>query len=229
MALLAALPGAGQMSTTDPQNILQVPPPGGEAPAQPAAAQPSPAKPAENKPDVTVSKTESAMPATPMPLGAGGKPYEIGRLDVLEVRVWNDPKLTAVYDVRPDGMLSMPLIGEFPVDGLTVPQLTAIVKEKLTAFIGDPEVNIQVVRFNSKHFTIIGGCAKQGETPLIGDVTVLDALANCGGFREFANTKKIKVYRGKQEFKFNYKEVLQNKHMEQNILLQPGDRIVIPE
>jgi len=153
----------------------------------------------------------------------------IGPLDVLEVSVWNDPKLSGMRDVATDGNISMPLIGPIQANGLTVAELTAAVKEKLTALIIEPEVYIQVLRYNSKKYSIMGGCGRTGEFPLVGEVTVLDAMANCGGFKDFANQKKIYVLRGTQQLKFNYRDVIKGKHMEQNIVLENGDRIVVPE
>jgi polysaccharide biosynthesis/export protein len=93
----------------------------------------------------------------------------------------------------------------------------------------DPEVNVQVARINSKKFYIYGGCLRQGEFPLNGNMTVLDAFANCGGFKDFANLKKIYILRGAEQLPFNYKDVSHGKRMEQNRQLQNGDRIFVPE
>lgn len=155
-------------------------------------------------------------------------PYVVGTLDVLEIRVWNDPKLSGIYTVRPDGIISLPLIGEFKADGMTVPQLTDAVRAKLTTVMNDPEVNIQVAKINSKRIYVFGGVMRPGEMPLYQNMTVLDALSNVG-FRDFANTKKIRIMRGNQTFTFNYKDVSKGKHMEENIFLQSGDRIFVPE
>lgn len=157
------------------------------------------------------------------------KSYVIGPLDVLEVRVWNDAKLSGMFDVGTDGMISMPLLGQIEANGLTAGELTVVIRQKLTQLIIEPEVNVQVLRNNSKKYTIFGGCARQGEFPLVGDVTLLDAFANCGGFKEFANKKKIYVLRGTKQIKFNYNDAIKGKHPETNILLQNGDRIVVPE
>ena len=157
------------------------------------------------------------------------RPYIIGPLDVLEIRVWNDQKLSGMQDVATDGTISMQLVGILNANGLTVAELTVALKEKLSAVIIEPEVSVQVVRINSKKYSIHGGCARQGEFPLIGEVTILDAFANCGGFKDFANLKGIYVLRGSQRIKFNYRDVIRGKHMEQNIQLENGDRIVIPE
>ena len=198
-----------------------VPAPAAQAPAN-IQAPPAKAKVAKGK------KGEVNSP--PPPAEADDAPYVIGSLDLLDIQVWNDAKLSGYRDVRPDGVISMPLIGEIKADGLTVPQLTSVIKDKLReSVMEDPEVTIQVARINSKKYTIFGGCARQGEFPLVGPTTVLDAFANCGGFKDFANLKKIYVLRGTQRFPFNYKDVSQGKHMEQNIRLHNGDRIFVPE
>ncbi|HVW85015.1 MAG TPA: polysaccharide biosynthesis/export family protein [Bryobacteraceae bacterium] len=174
----------------------------------------------------------SASADTPAKSGAAqhpAKPYIIGALDVLDIRIWNDTKLTGLYDVRPDGMISMPLVGEIKADGLSVGDLTKVVTARVAAFVNIPEVNIQVVRYNSKKIYIYGGVNHPGEVPLTGEMTVMDVLSNCGGFRDFANPKRIYILRGTQKLKFNYKEVSQGKNLDQNITLQNGDRIFVPE
>ena len=147
---------------------------------------------------------------------------------MLDIRVWNDAKLSGFFDVRPDGMMSMPLIGEFRAEGDTVAELRETILKKLNALMNAPEVNVQVAKINSKRYFIFGEVARSGEFPLITEITVLDALSNCGGFREFANPKKIYVLRGSKKLDFNYKDVSHGKHMEQNIVLESGDRIFVP-
>ena len=179
-----------------------------------------------------LSQGPAAAPASGSPSSAGsnGKPYVIGPLDVLEVKVWNDAKLSGIFDVRPDGMMSMPLIGEVKASGVTVADLRKVIASKLAVvFVESPEVNIQILRYNSKKFFLFGGVHRTGEFPLAQDMTVLEALVYGSGFTDFANPKKVYVLRGDQKLKFNYKDVSQGKHMEQNILLQSGDKIFVPE
>ncbi|MCG3775186.1 MAG: hypothetical protein JW395_2015 [Nitrospira sp.] len=181
-------------------------------------------------PDSSAPPGRSSTPSVaPLQASLKPRPYIIGPLDVLEIRVWNDQKLSGMQDVATDGTISMQLVGILNANGLTVAELTVALKEKLSAVIIEPEVSVQVVRINSKKYSIHGGCARQGEFPLIGEVTILDAFANCGGFKDFANLKGIYVLRGSQRIKFNYRDVIRGKHMEQNIQLENGDRIVIPE
>ena len=154
----------------------------------------------------------------------------IGALDVLAIKVWNNPNLTQLVDVRPDGMISLPLIGEVKADGLTVEALRQLLTTRLDQFLTDPEVDIQVTKINSKRYFILGeGALRAGAFSLTEPMTVMEALSNAGGFRDFANVKKIYVLRGAKKFPFNYKEVSQGKHLEQDIQIENGDRIIIPQ
>lgn len=226
-ATVTPTPGAAAKSDVEALKVPAVVVPA-VVPA-PAAPEPMVAGEAPAKPRAVKGKKGEAN-SPPPPAESDDAPYVIGSLDLLDVQVWNDAKLSGYRDVRPDGVISMPLIGEIKADGLTVPQLTSVIKGKLRETVmEDPEVTIQVARINSKKYTIFGGCARQGEFPLVGPTTVLDAFANCGGFKDFANLKKIYILRGTQRFPFNYKDVSQGKHMEQNIRLHNGDRIFVPE
>jgi polysaccharide biosynthesis/export protein len=182
---------------------------------QPAAEQPAPATAAV--PD----KTAPAAPVDP-------KAYLIGAEDVISIRVWHEPDNSGTFIVRPDGKVSVPLIGEIQAAGLTPEKLSANIAEGLQKIMVHPEVTVGVEKVNSKKYYIQGeGINRPGSYPLVIDTTVLEALVNAGGFREFANTKKIVILRGSQTLKFNYKEVTKGKNMEQNILVKPGDQIIV--
>src|SRR5579862_5158666 len=189
-------------------------------------AVPDPARPPADKP---APATDPAKPGVPANAQAATKPYIIGPLDVLDVSVWNDAKLSHIYDVSPDGTISMPLIGVIKADGLTTLDLAASIKEKLLQVLNTPEVNVQVLRNNSKKYYILGAVVRPGEFPLIGKTTVLDAFANTGGFKDFAKLKKIRILRGDHTYYFNYKDASKGRHMEQNIVLQNGDHIFVDE
>lgn len=207
-----------------PADQATVPPMVASVPKKPVNSKPAP-KPKGGK-NASISTAEDAAEDAK----EASQPYVIGSLDVLQISVWNDPKLSGTFGVSSDGMVSMQLIGEVKADGLTVKELTAVIRQKLMATVmNDPDVNVQVARNNSKKYTILGGCARQGEFPLLGEMTIMDAFANCGGFKDFANLKKIYVLRGEQKLPFNYKEVSQGKHLEQNRRLKNGDRIFVPE
>jgi polysaccharide export outer membrane protein len=168
--------------------------------------------------------------AAPQSSDSTAKPYIIGPLDVLYIRVWNQPNLTGPVNVGPDGMLSISLVGEIAADGLTVEQLRGAIKTRLDRdFFNSSEVSVEVVKINSKKFFIMGGVNRPGPYPLNGKTTVSEALSNASGFSGFANQKKIYVLRGAKKIPFNYKDVIAGKHLEQDIELENGDKIVVPE
>lgn len=159
--------------------------------------------------------------------------YVIGPDDVLSIVVWKEPDFTKVMPVRPDGMISIALAGDIKAAGLTVKQLQENLKKQLTAYVANPEVTVSVQEFHSQKFNIMGQVNKPGAYPLTGPTTILDALAQAGGFKDFAKTKKIYVLRttadGKQvKLPFNYNEVIKGNHMDTNIELEPRDTIVVP-
>jgi polysaccharide export outer membrane protein len=180
------------------------------------------------------AKPQSAPPPNPAGTGtdAVGAPvdpnkYLIGPEDILYVKVWREPDFTLPVAVRPDGKITMPLIGDVEAAAQTPLQLTKTVTELLTKYVNNPEVTIFVTDVRSKKYYIIGQVNREGAFPLVTPTTVLDALVNAGGFKEFANTKKIKVLRGNKVFNFNYNEVTKAKHMEQNIYVENGDHIIV--
>lgn len=179
-----------------------------------------PAKPEAAKPDV------AKVPET----GAGVDPtsFVIGPEDVLFIRVWRDNDFSGPAVVRPDGRITMPLIGEIPAAGSTPAQLGGVIAEKLVKYINKPDVTVIVQSVNSKKYYITGEVNSGGAFPLVVKTTVLEALGKAGGFREFANVRKIVILRNGKRIPFNYKEVTQGKKMEQNIILEPGDYIIVP-
>jgi polysaccharide export outer membrane protein len=163
----------------------------------------------------------------------GGAPvdanaYIIGPEDVIQVRVWREAELSGQFQVRPDGKISLPLVNEMQAAGVTPQQLAANIAAGLGKYMTQPEVSVAVQQVNSKKYFIIGEVQKPGSYPLTVPTTVLEALVNAGGFRDFANPKKITILRAGQRLRFNYKEVISGKNMGQNILLQTGDQIIVP-
>ena len=173
---------------------------------------------------------ENAEPAKIAPAAAAVDPkaYLIGAEDVISIRVWREPENSGQFIVRPDGKISVPLLGEIQASGLTPEQLGASIATGLQKVMVHPEVTVGVEKVNSKKYFIQGEVNRPGSYPLVIDTTVLEALVNAGGFREFANTKKIVILRGSERLKFNYHEVTKGKKMEQNILVKPGDQIIVP-
>jgi polysaccharide export outer membrane protein len=183
-------------------------------------------KPADTAPAAVPAKPEGAAAAAPA--ASESKPYVIGPEDMLQVRVWRDAELSGQFPVRPDGKISLPLVNEMQAAGKTPEELAKDITQSLTKYLTQPEVSVAVLAVNSKKYFIIGEVKRTGSFPLTVPTTVLEALVNAGGFRDFANPKKIKILRRGQQLKFNYKEVIAGKNMEQNILLESGDQIIVP-
>ncbi len=159
--------------------------------------------------------------------------YVIGPNDVLAIDVWKESEFTRVLPVRPDGRISLPLIGEVQASGLTPFELQANLTEKLRTYFERPSVTVMVQQANSHHFNVMGEVQKPGSYNMTQPVTVLDALALAGGFRDFAKEKKIYVLRiladgTTERIAFNYREVIKGKNMAQNIQLRPDDTVIIP-
>src|ERR1700683_4669114 len=165
--------------------------------------------------------------------GSGAAPvdpdkYQIGPEDLLFVRVWREPDFTLPVAVRPDGKITMPLIGELRAAGQSPLQLTADLRQLLTQYLNNPDVSVFVTEVRSKKFYIDGEVNRPGSFALVTPTSVLEALSPSGGFRELANTKKIRVLRAGQIRRFNYKEVTNGRHLEQNIAVENGDHIIVP-
>lgn len=154
--------------------------------------------------------------------------YKIGPGDVVNIRVWREPELASQQAVRPDGKITMPLIGDVVAVDMTPNQIATQITTQLKEYIVNPSVMVAVVQVRSKKYTITGEVGRPGSYPLLVPTTVLDALTNAGGFRDFANRKKITILRGDERFKFNYNDVIKGKNREQNIELRDGDLIVVP-
>jgi polysaccharide export outer membrane protein len=154
--------------------------------------------------------------------------YQIGPEDLLFIRVWREPDFTLPVAVRPDGKITMPLIGELRAAGQSPLQLTASLKQLLTQYLNNPDVSVFVTEVRSKKFYIDGEMNRPGSFALVTPTSVLEALSRGGGFREFANTKKIRVLRGSDVLYFNYKDVTKGKHLDQNIAVENGDHIIVP-
>lgn len=158
--------------------------------------------------------------------------YVIGATDVITVNVWKEGELTRTLVVRPDGMISLPLLNDVKAEGMTPNQLALLLTEKLRKYVNEPQVTVIVMTINSRIIHLVGEVNRAGTFPMLPNMTVLMALSGAGGFTQFANTKKIYVLRmedGKQKkFNFNYKEVIKGNRAHENILLKPGDTIVVP-
>jgi polysaccharide biosynthesis/export protein len=159
--------------------------------------------------------------------------FVIGPGDVLAINVWKETEISKVVPVRSDGRISLPLIGELQSGGLTPRQLEAEITTRLKDYVADPSVTVVVQEIHSKSINVLGMVARPGLYPLTKTMTVVDAIANAGGFRDFAKQKSIYILRQNPDgtqarLPFNYKEVIKGVNPSQNVKLQPGDNIVVP-
>ena len=179
-------------------------------------------------PGVGTADLGSALPQQPL-----SKDYKIGVDDVLTVNVWHEPELSRNITVRPDGKISLPLVGEIRASGKTPPELQAELRSDLAQFVKDPELTVIVAEIRSRRVNIIGQVFHPGAFPLTQQMGVLDAIAEAGGLKEFAKQKQIYVLRettaGKRiRLDYNYRDVLKGKNDAQDILLLANDTVVVP-
>jgi len=173
------------------------------------------------------------LPAdTPDPAKPPDEFYVIGPGDALEIVVWKEPTLSGPVKVRPDGFITLPLINEVQTVGMTTGQLRKILEDKYREFVASPFVTIRVAGITSSEIFLIGQVNKAGAYPATGNDTVLQLLTRAGGLSIFAERHDIKVVRregGKvTEFIVDYDAIVNKGDLRQDILLRPGDRIIVP-
>lgn len=158
--------------------------------------------------------------------------YVIGEEDVLTVTVWKEKDLSGTAVVRPDGKITVPLVGELYVVGMKPAQMQKLLEEKFKPFITMAQVSVTVNQINSRKIYLIGQVVREGTVPINTSMTILQVLAGAGGLRDFAKRKKIYLLRkhGDQEirFPFDYDAAIRGRNTEQNIRVEPGDTIVVP-
>jgi len=192
----------------------------------PVSAQRDPNQKPSGQLQASIKQPSGGVPATQDPN------YIIGPQDVIDISVWKEPDFSRSVPVRPDGKISLPLLNDVQAAGLTPTQLGTQITTNLTKYVTDPQVTVIVSQINSQRIYILGEVARAGTFTLIPEMNVLQALSNAGGVTAFANSKKIYILRqdnGKQQkIFFNYKDVISGKDHGQNIVLRPGDTIVVP-
>ncbi|HXA49327.1 MAG TPA: polysaccharide biosynthesis/export family protein [Candidatus Acidoferrum sp.] len=224
-----AKPAEGQPPATPPGAT----PPGATPPATPPAA--GDPKAANPKPAETAPAADPMKMATP---GAPGKKppqstvddraYILGPEDQISVFVYQGVEFTGQHMIRPDGKITINLVGDVQASGLTPEDLAKSIREKIKAYVNDPDVTVSVLAVRSKKYLINGEVYKPGEYLLVVPTRVFQALVNAGGFKDFANQKRITViHENNERDYFNYKEVLAGKKLDQNIWVRPGDIIVV--
>lgn len=176
----------------------------------------------------------------PPPATSGGKngasmalspEYRIGAYDMLQVTVWKELQLSGTFPVRPDGMISLVLLGDVPAAGLTPMQLGQNITDSLKKYIQDPLVTVTVTGVNSQKIYVVGQVSHVGAIDLSPGMTPLEAIAAAGGLSMYATGKNAYILRGvagaQKRLPFDYRKALKGKQ-DQAIVLQTGDTIVIP-
>jgi len=198
--------------------------------AQQTAVKPAPSsKPSAATP---VTRPAAARPAPPSARPSTVAPnYIIGADDSLQITVWQEPNLSATMPVRPDGKITLPLVGDIAAAGFTPMQLAADLTTRLKQYVTDPVVDVAVLAVNSKRVYLIGEVMHVGPLPISPGMNVLQAIATAGGLTPYANKKHIYILRGEpgkqQNIPFDYTRALKRGDM-QGVTLVPGDTIVVP-
>ncbi len=169
---------------------------------------------------------------TPEKPDADPNAYIIGEQDALVITVWKEKEISGGVVVRPDGKITVPLVGEIKAVGMTPVQLQSVLAEKLKPFVTVPQVTVAVAEIRSRKVYLIGHAAREGPFMINSSTTILQLIAQAGGLKDFAKRKKIYILRknGTEQLHipFNYDDAIKGKRPEQNILLEPGDTIVVP-
>jgi polysaccharide export outer membrane protein len=162
----------------------------------------------------------------------GALGYRIGVEDILQISVWNNEALSRLVPVRPDGMISLPLINDVQAAGRTPMELRDVLIKRLAEYIPTPEVSVIVTEVRSFKVSVIGQVAKPGRYELKSWATVIDALAMAGGFSEYASRSRVAVLRPEgravRRIPFNYDKLNSDSNEQVNFYLRPGDVVLVP-
>jgi polysaccharide export outer membrane protein len=189
-------------------------------------ATPAPPPPEAPKPPSSVSPDSTGLPIDP-------KTYVIGPEDILSIKVWREPDFTGAKGVRPDGKITMPLIGDLQAAGLTPQRLADQLTQAISEYVKTPQITVEVIQVNSKSYSVTGSVGHPSRYPLVLPKTVFEAINDAGGFRDFfANRKKLVILRadGKTRLYFNYDDWVKHGNSNkknQNILIENGDTILV--
>jgi len=177
-----------------------------------------------------VGRAEAQSP--PSIPGEAAVAYRIGPEDVLQISVFSNEALSRTVPVRPDGMISLPLLNDVKAAGLTPMELRDAIMKRLVEFVPSPEVAVIVTEVKSFMISVIGQVVKPGRYDLRSSATIVDALAMAGGFKEFAGRSKIIVTRTQggvtKRIPFNYDKLDETKNPQVNFDLRPGDIVIVP-
>lgn len=188
-------------------------------------------QPPSSAPQEQPSPQRPAAPATARPIEVPSD-FVIGSEDVLGVVFWREAELSGDVTVRPDGRITLPVIGEIVAAGLRPDVLQKQIQTLAAKYVNDPNVVVVVRAINSRKIYVTGRVEDPGTFDIRGAVTVIQAIALAGGLTDYADAKNITVLRkdaaGTQVLRFNYREVAKGRKLEQNIVLRPGDTVVVP-
>lgn len=158
--------------------------------------------------------------------------YKIGPGDVLSISVWKEEALQKEVLVKPDGYITFPLVGDIKAGGVSTKELTKLIVDKLEQYIPNPNLTVSVLQSVSNRVYVIGQVNRPGHYVTSQYMDVLQALTMAGGLTPYADSDDIKILRrsesGKEIFEFDYDEVVSGEGMEMNIILKPGDTVVVP-
>lgn len=180
------------------------------------------------------AKASAATVSADIPKGAEAPVgYRIGPGDTLQIDVWKEPEASTPVTVRSDGVITLPMVKEISVRGMTPRELEAVLTEKLARFFHEPDVTVMVKEIHSEKVYLVGAVRKEGPIPLQAPLTVLQAVAEAGGLTDYAKRGKIYILRQENSkqvrIPFDYQAVIKGQHMESNISLRPGDTVVVPQ
>ncbi len=188
------------------------------------------AAPADPPPESSQGAQSEPAPAPP-PVAANDDGYRIGVEDILAISVWRDPDLTREVPVRPDGRISLPLLQDIEAAGKTPKELGAEIQRRLKQYMNSPSVTVIVREVNSLKAYLLGEVVKPGPILLRSQVRLLQGISLVGGFTPFGGRNGIVIYRktptGEKVLEISYKDILAGRKPEDNVLLEPGDTVVV--
>ena len=160
--------------------------------------------------------------------------YQIGPADILQVTVWKNENLSRTVTVRPDGMISLPLLNEVRAAGLSPMQLREVLARRLTQYIPRPEVSVIVEKINSRTVSVLGDVNKPGRYEINNNSTVLDVIAQAEGFGDLASRSRVLIMRTQGSAKertcisFSYDEAISAQRNGKGFFVEPGDVVIVP-
>jgi polysaccharide export outer membrane protein len=221
-ALIAAAAVAAAQSPSAPNTSTpSTSTPGASTPSTPSPSTPRPA-------GTSGSTTTNGGTAAPMRARSADimPEYRLVPGDKLRIEVYKDPQVSQSVQVRPDGKITLPLANDIMAAGHTPIELRDLITESLKSYIANPTVTVIVVETTPPVFYVMGEVNNSGPQALVGRVDVLQALSAAGGFKDFADTKDIRIRRGSKIIRFNYNDAI--KGQGSPVFLQPGDTIIVP-